>query len=84
LELSFSEYSGKGFPAHAKDLSDNYLSLAFSDLTTYADKVRKLVSRVKKLARQKVSMVIGTGIKFDGNSYITEKQFESQYRRKRK
>ena len=28
------------FPGHLKDMKDNYLSLSFSDLTTYADKER--------------------------------------------
>jgi hypothetical protein len=36
------------FPGHIKELSDNYLSLSFGDLTTYADKVQRAVARVKK------------------------------------
>jgi hypothetical protein len=31
----------KVFPGHMKDLSENYLSLSFGDLTTYADKVQR-------------------------------------------
>jgi len=36
------------FPTYARRLSGNYLSLSFADLTTYADKVQKLVAKVKR------------------------------------
>src|SRR5690606_23575737 len=44
----FREAVEKHFKNHAKDLEQNYLSLSFAELTTYADKVQKVVSRVKK------------------------------------
>src|SRR5437867_2771908 len=44
----FRETIAKLFPTHLKGMSDNYLSLSFSDLTTYADKVQRSVSRIKK------------------------------------
>ncbi len=68
------------FPAHARDLERNYLSLSFTNLTTYADKVQKLVSRVKKSETDKrLAWLLERGIQFDGESYITEKQFEGKY-----
>lgn len=71
------------FPSHAKDLEQNYLSISFTDLTTYADRVQKLVSRVKKSQTdKKLVWLLERGIAFDGNSYITQSQFETKYRGK--
>jgi hypothetical protein len=73
------------FPTHIKSLSDNYLSLSFSDLTTYADKVQRSVSRVKKSDNDKrLVWLLERGIQFDGESYITEPQFTQKYRGKKK
>lgn len=73
------------FPAHIKDLKGNYLSLAFSDLTTYADKVSRLVSRLKKSPPdKKLVWLLERGVQFDGTSYLTEKQFEALYKDKKK
>lgn len=73
------------FPAHARDLKGNYLSLSFSDLTTYADKVQKLVSRLKRSPDdKKLIWLLERGVKFDGTTYITEKQFEALYKNKKK
>lgn len=82
---SFRELIEKRFPSHAKGFERNYLSLSFSDLTTYADKVQKLVSRVKRSESDKrLIWLLERGVEFDGSSYITEKQFESKYRNKKK
>lgn len=73
------------FPAQARDLKGNYLSLAFADLTTYADKVSKLVSRLKKSPPdKKLVWLLERGVQFDGNAYLTEKQFEALYKNKKK
>lgn len=81
----FREVAAAVFPAHAKDLKGNYLSLAFSDLTTYADKVQKLVSRLKKSpSDKKLIWLLERGVKFDGAAYITEKQFEALYKNKKR
>lgn len=81
----FRELVDKKFPSHARRLEKNYLSLSFSDLTTYADKVQKLVSRVKKSESEKrLVWLLERGLEFDGTSYITEKQFEAKYRNKKK
>jgi len=77
----FRELIGKLFPAHLRGMSDNYLSLSFSDLTTYADKVQRSVSRVKKSGNDKrLVWLLERGIQFDGSAYITEAQFEQKYR----
>ncbi len=81
----FREAVKRHFKSHAKDLEQNYLSLSFTELTTYADKVQKLVSRVKRSESDKTLVwLLERGIAFDGSEYITEKQFESKYRGKKK
>jgi len=73
------------FPAYLKRLISNYLSLSFSDLTTYADKVQKLISKIKHSPEQKkLVWLLERGVQFDGTQYITQAQFEAQYRRKRR
>jgi hypothetical protein len=75
----------KNFPAHLKSLSDNYLSLSFSELTTYADKVQRSVSRVKRSeGDRRLVWLLERGIEFDGGSYITEAQFAQKYKGKKK
>ncbi|MGB0911069.1 MAG: DUF3644 domain-containing protein, partial [Nitrospirales bacterium] len=70
---SFRDAIKKTFPSHGKGLDRNYPSLAFSDLTTYADKVQKSVSRVKKSSSAKrLIWLLERGIGFDGSSYQTE------------
>lgn len=75
----------KEYPSRSKALENNYLSLSFSDLTTYADKVQKIVSRIKKNEDdKKIIWLLERGIKFDGGLYITQSQFEKQYKNKDK
>lgn len=80
---SFREVIRACFPAYSRHLVGNYLSLAFSDLTTYADKVQKLVAKVRRVGEaKKLVWLLERGIQFDGTKYVSQKQFESQYRRK--
>lgn len=81
----FRQVIEKHFPAHIKTLSENYLSLSFSEMTTYADRVQRAVSRVKKSGNNKrLVWLLERGIQFDGESYITEAQFAHKYRGKKK
>ena len=81
----FREITEKFFRSHAKALKDNFLSLSFSNLTTYADKVQKLVSRVRKSENDKTLVwLLERGIQFDGTVYMNQDQFEAQYRRKKR
>lgn len=73
------------FPTHANDLPGNFLSLSFSDLTTYAAKVQKAVSRVRRSPNdRRLVWLLERGLAFDGTAYLTEKQFEAKYRGKKK
>lgn len=81
----FREVVEKEFNARSKDLKSNYLSLSFSELTTYADKVQKLVSRIKRNDEdKKLVWLLERGIKFDGGNYISQSEFEQLYKKKRK
>jgi hypothetical protein len=81
----FRELLGKRFPNQAKDMPNHYLTLSFSDLTTYADKVQKAVAKVKKSGKDKrLVWLLERGISFDGSAYITEAQFEQKYKGKKR
>lgn len=81
----FRELIKEKFPRYSKGLEKNYLSLSFGDLTTYAHRVQKLVSRIKKNKTDKrLVWLLERGIRYDGRSYITEAQFVARYNRKRK
>lgn len=81
----FREVVEAEYQARSKDLEGNYLSLSFSQLTTYADKVQKLVSRIKKSKEdKKLVWLLERGIKFDGSNYISQSQFEKQYKNKKR
>jgi hypothetical protein len=81
----FRETAQNVFPSHTKDLPGNFLSLSFSDLTTYADKVQRAVSRARQSpADRRLVWLLERGVSFDGSAYLTEKQVEAKYRGKKK
>lgn len=81
----FRETVEKQFQGHAKDLQEHYLSMSFSELTTYADKVQKAVSKIKRNnIERKLVWLLERGIQFDGESYITEAQFTQKYHGKKR
>jgi len=81
----FREVLQDAFPAHAKGLPGNFLSLSFADLTTYADKVQKCVSLARRSPTdRRLVWLLERGIAFDGSTYLTEKQMEAKYRGKKK
>jgi hypothetical protein len=65
-EIVFANFKG-----HASDLNQHYLSLSFGNLTTYADKVHKAVSQIrKKDSAKKLVWLLERGITFDGSKYL--------------
>ncbi len=79
----YREVVARHFKAHASDLNQHYLSLSFDELTTYADKVQKCVSKIKKNESAKqLIWLLERGIAFDGNKYLTPRQFETKIRGK--
>lgn len=81
----FREVIEKHFKGHAKDMQESYLSMSFAELTTFADKVQKAVSKIKKSGGdKKLIWLLERGIDFDGDSYITESQFSHKYQGKKR
>lgn len=81
----FRDVAEEQFPAHVQDMPGNFLSLSFTNLTTYADKVQKCVSKARRSpSDQRLVWLLERGIAFDGDAYLTEKQVEAKYRGKRK
>ena len=77
-EIVFANFKG-----HASDLNQHYLSLSFGNLTTYADKVHKAVSQIrKKDSAKKLVWLLERGITFDGSKYLTQKQFDAKIKGK--
>ena len=71
------------FKGHASDLSQHYLSLSFDEMTTYADKVHKTVSKIRKSdSAKKLVWLLERGITFDGGKYLTQKQFDAKIKGK--
>lgn len=77
----FRDLLQKNFPQHAKSLSESYLSISFTNLTTYADKIQRCVARVRTSGGdKKLVWLLERGISFDGTSYISETKFERKYK----
>lgn len=81
----FRETVQSQFPSHAKKMPENFLSAAFSPLTTYADKVQKAIAKVRTSASdRRLVWLLERGVAFDGTAYLTEKQLEMKYHKKHK
>lgn len=82
----FKDTMVQHFPRYKDVVAGNYLSIAFGDLTTYADKIQKLVSRYRKGSQneRRVVWLLERGIRFDGTSYISQDQFEKEFKEKAK
>lgn len=81
----FRETATKFFPKQSKGMKNTYLSISFINITTYADKVLRSISKVRKSANDKhMVWLLERGVNFDGSGYITESQFENKYRGKGK
>jgi hypothetical protein len=79
----FRETVAAQFPTHAKDIPTNTLSLSFGEMTTYADRVQKAVSRARRSPDDsRLVWLLERGLAFDGESYLTEKQVAAKYKDK--
>jgi hypothetical protein len=78
----FRDVLKKEFPVFKQQLNQNFLSLSFNNLTTYADKVQKIVGRFKKNKNDlQLTWLLERGIKFEeGAEYFSQEQFEDKYR----
>lgn len=81
----YREVIASNFRGHESDLNQHYLSLSFEELTTYADKIHKAVSKVKKNDNaKKLVWLLERGLTFDGGRYLTQQQFETKIKGKSK
>ena len=81
----YKDLAVKEFPKQGKILEDNFLSISFDNLTTYADKVQAVVSKMKRSKdNMRLAWLLERGISFDGLKYISQDKFEHQYKNKRK
>lgn len=79
----YREVVAMHFKGHVSDLNQHYLSLSFDELTTYADKVHKTISQVRKNdSAKKLVWLLERGITFDGGKYLTQRQFETKIKGK--
>lgn len=70
IEINFKQYS--------KFFKRNYLSINFEGVVTYADKVKKLVSKAKKsrdLKSVRLAYLLERGTVFNGGEYIKQSDF---------
>lgn len=76
----------KVFPIYRSRIEGNYLSISFANLTTYADKVQKLVSRFRKgnEKERKIIWLLERGVSYSGGEYISQTKFEKDFKRKAK
>lgn len=81
----FRETVATNFPSHSRKLPENYLSAAFTPLTTYADKVQRAVAKVRSSGTDKqLVWLLERGIVFDGTSYLSKAAFEKLFKRTHK
>jgi hypothetical protein len=80
----FKDIISKTFQGYEKEFNHNFLSISFSNLTTYADKLQKVVGRFKKNKNdRKLTWLLERGMKFEeGTEYKSQVQFEKEYRTK--
>lgn len=76
----------KSFKKPSPLLNRNFLSLSFDQLTTYADCVQKLVSKIKHgtLEDRKLIWLLERGVCFEGKDFISQNEFEKKYKEKYK
>ena len=68
-------------------MTRNYLSLSFNQLTTYSDVVQRMISKIRRGAdgNQSLIWLLERGVRYvDSNKYISQQEFESLYRGKKK
>lgn len=82
----FKDLVSKEFPSHKHKVSKNYLSISFDQLHTYSDKVRKLISGLKKSSKGEKELIwlLERGVSFRTlSNYMSQDKFE-QLLKKRK
>lgn len=83
----FKDVVSKNFKNSSQLLNDNFLSLSFDNLTTYSDKILKLISNLRKNKEEDKRLIwlLERGVEFNNlNRYINQDEFEKKYINKKK
>lgn len=83
----FKDLAITHFPKNGKLLNKNFLTLSLDHMTTYGDKIQKLVSRLRrgKKGDKELVWLLERGIRYvENNSFISQEEFEKLYKGKKK
>lgn len=75
----FREILETNFKHYAKYLRNQFLSVSFTTVTTYADSVKKLVAKARKAKRLedvRLTYLLERGVSFSGGEYMKQADFE--------
>ncbi len=67
------------FKQYGKSFRKQFLSVSFSTLTTYADKVKKLIAKARREHLEedvRLAYLLERGVVFSGSEYIKQSEFE--------
>lgn len=77
----FKELLDINFKNYSKKFRRNFLSISFDSYSTYADGVKKLISRAKSKKNVKdirLAYLLERGVVFSGSEYIKQSEFDKQ------
>jgi len=83
----FKDLVEANFSSKSQQVQRNYLSLSFDHMTTYAAKVQKLVSKLRKCndEQKKLVWLLERGVDYTSRGkYISQNEFEIKYKRHKK
>lgn len=75
----YKEMLDINFKAYAKKFKRQFLSISFAGITTYADSVKKLVTRAKKNKKTeevRLAYLLERGVNFSGSEYMKQVDFD--------
>lgn len=82
----FKDIVASEFPSHKHKVSKNYLSISFEQLHTYSDKVRKLISGLKRSSKGEKELIwlLERGVSFRSlNDYLSQDKFEEKLKKRK-
>ena len=78
----------KFFPKYKKEIETNFISISFNETLTYADKVKKIVSKIKTTNNKnnkELVWLLERGICYKtASSFISQAEFEKKYKNKKR
>lgn len=83
----YKDLCKKHFPKLAETITQNFLTLSFDSMTTYATEVQKLISKLRKgsTGNKELVWLLERGVRYtDTNTYLSQAAFERLYKEKKK